>query len=60
MALERVRRLGSKSAGQGTGEDIRQRIRRASAVWSRVKVGLRGSKLTRNSKDRIDSGGNRK
>ena len=27
--------------------------RRASAVWSRVKVGLRGSKLTRNLKDRI-------
>ena len=53
MALERVRRLGSKSAGQGTGEDIRQRIRRASAVWSWVKVGLIGSKLTRNSKDRI-------
>ena len=46
MALERVRRLGSKPARQGTGEDIRQRIRRASAVG-------RGSKLTRNSKDRI-------
>ena len=60
MALERIRRLGSKSAGQGTGEDIRQRIRRASVVWSRVKVGLRGSKLTRNRRIGLESGGNRK